>query len=115
MIRADFEPAGNGVLVYRWDNLPGGIRSYWTHDGKRKEVKQGDPAPWWLVLDHADAKALVTSMQDYLEEEQRGDPEDYGYIKGLYEAQRDHLQFAERIINKMILMEDAPKEPEPFT
>lgn len=112
MIRADFDPTGNGVTVYRWDNMPGGDRSYWTHDGKRKTVRHGDPAPWWLVLDHGDAKALVSSLADYLEEEQRGDPEDYGYIKGLYEAQREHLQFATSIVNKMVLLEPPEKDSE---
>jgi uncharacterized protein (DUF2164 family) len=63
------------------------------------------------VLDHNDAKALVTHLADYLDEEQRGDPEDYGYIKGLYEAQREHLQFATDIVNKLVLLEP-PKESE---
>ena len=98
MIRASFEPAGNGVTVYRWDNLPDGKRSYWTHDGKRKVLAIGEPAPWWMVFDREDAKALVVAMSEYLDDYARGDPEDYGYIKGLYEAQREHLQDMRRLV-----------------
>lgn len=112
MIRASFEPTANGVTVYRWDNLPNGQRDYWTHEGKRKTINAGDPAPWWMVLSNADAKALVSALADHLDDMERGDPEDYGYIKGLYEAQRDHLQFAENIINKLVLLEPPLKDTE---
>lgn len=80
-------PDEHGVLVYHWKVLSDGRREYTTWEQKTKVIKEGDKAPWWLVLGTEDAKALASALADWSGDQQ---PE-LGYYQGLLEAMRTHL------------------------
>lgn len=85
MIRAQHDK--NGVTIWRYDNLPNGDKEYWTHDGKHKIVRPGEPYPWWIVLGAEEVDNLIQVLADFATIRT---PE-YAYLEGELKATKLHL------------------------